>query len=288
MQPPPIFDRRLVRLHRERAAWLLPGNDFLICEAASRIAEKFDGEINGKFPLVLDLGARHGQLSEMLQGKAGIGEIIRSDLSERMLDCHPDPRLDRGEGSPAAGDPSACGLRMTITADEERLPFAAASFDLITSCLNLHWVNDIPGCLRDLHTILKPGGLLIASMFGGESLKELRQAILAAEMRASGGASPRISPFTLVKDAGRLLHHAGFALPVADSDTITVLYPDARALMHDLRAMGETNALLQRNKSFPRRTTMQAITEHYQAMFGNAEGHIPATFEIITLTGWKN
>ena len=231
-------------------------------EAARRIAAILREEIQQPFSVALDLGCRTGQLSTLLKEIPGIDYVIGSDMAERM---QPD-----------------------MVMDEEMIALAPESVNLIVSVLNLHWVNDLPGCLVQLHRILKPKGLLIASMFGGDTLKELNHAMREAEMETKGGISPHISPFALVKDAGRLLQRAGYHLPVADSDTITVMYPDATTLMHDLRMIGENNALCQRNSSFILQKTLASINQHYARLYGNEHGEIPASFEIITLTGWKD
>ena len=166
------------------------------------------------------------------------------------------------------------------------MPFAEAVFDLVISDLSLHWVNDLPGALVQIHRSLKPDGLFLAAMFGGETLKELRQVLLETDLAEEGGASPRVSPFADVRDAGDLLQRAGFALPVVDLDTITVTYADAFALMRDLRGMGETNAVVERRGGFSRRTTMMAAARLYQERFQDRQGRAPATFQILYLTAW--
>jgi SAM-dependent methyltransferase len=178
----------------------------------------------------------------------------------------------------------AAGLR--VVADEEFLPFAAGTFDLVASCLSLHWVNDLPGALIQLRHALRPDGLLLVSLLGGETLHELRAALLEAEAEVTGGAAPRVSPFADVRDAGSLLQRAGFALPVVDADTITVSYPNALALMRDLRAMGEANALAERRRGFSRRGVLLRAAARYEERFADATGRVPATFKIITLTAW--
>jgi SAM-dependent methyltransferase len=173
-----------------------------------------------------------------------------------------------------------------LVADEEYPPFADHCLDLVISCLNLHWVNDLPGTLLQLCRALKPDGLLLASFFGGETLKELRSVLMEAEEQGEGGASPRISPFADVRDGGNLLQRAGFALPVADTDILTVSYESPLKLMRDLRGMAETNCVLQRRKSFSRRETLLRAAQIYGERYGDEDGRVPATFEVITLTGW--
>ena len=154
------------------------------------------------------------------------------------------------------------------------------------SCLSLHWVNDLPGALIQVRRALKPDGLFLGAMFGGETLQELRQSLLAGEAETTGGASPRVSPFADVRDAGDLLSRAGFTMPVADIERITVSFDHPLKLMRDLRQMGENNALLGRQKGFTRKDTLKVATEHYFEHFSNEEGRILATFQIIYLTGW--
>jgi len=173
-----------------------------------------------------------------------------------------------------------------VVADEEWLPFASARLDLVLSSLSLHWVNDLPGTLIQIRRALKPDGLFLAAMLGGETLRELRHALLEADLAKEGGASPRVSPFVDVRDAGDLLQRAGFVLPVADSDTLTVTYDDPLRLMRDLRGMGETNATHERRDRFSRRATFSRAADIYRQTFAAADGRVPATFQVIYLTGW--
>ncbi len=174
----------------------------------------------------------------------------------------------------------------SVQADEEALPFAAESLNLVVSGLALHLVNDLPGVLIQIRRALKPDGLLLAALLGGATLHELRSALLLAEEEVEGGASPRVAPFADVRDLGALLQRAEFALPVADAETVTVTYADPIALMRELRAMGATNALIDRRKQPLRRATLMRAAEIYADRFGLASGRVPATFEIVTLTGW--
>lgn len=257
-----VFDRRSVRLHRERVAASLPQHDFLLREIGERLVDRLD-DVRREFPIALDLGCRHGTLAGDLAGR-GVQTLIHCDLAYGMVR-------------------RAAGLR--VVADEEALPFAAASFDLVISLLNLHWVNDLPGALLQIRRALKPDGLFLAALFGGETLKELRRSLAEAEIAAEGGLSPRVSPFADVRDAGNLLQRAGFALPVADVETLTVSYADPFALLADLRGMGETNAVLERRKTASRRATLFRAVELYEQFYGN-EGRVPATFQVVFLTAW--
>jgi NADH dehydrogenase [ubiquinone] 1 alpha subcomplex assembly factor 5 len=256
-----LFDRGAWRLHRERAAGA--GVDFLHQEIANRLIDRLD-LVNRDFPLILDLGARDGVLTRILTQRSGCKRVVAAEPSPSMIAAAPSPR---------------------VRADPELIPFRDASFDLVASCLVLHWCADLPGTLIQLRRALKPNGLLLAAMLGGSTLVELRTALFEAELAEEGGVSPRISPGTELGDAAALLQRAGFAMPVADSETITVTYADMLALMHDLRGMGETNALAARRR-FLGRATLARAGAIYAERFGDAEGRIAATFEVLFLTGW--
>lgn len=173
-----------------------------------------------------------------------------------------------------------------VTFDEEFLPVANQSLDLITCNLNLHTINDLPGALIQFRRALKPDGLFIASMFGGETLHELRQSLTHAEMELKGGVSPRVFPFADKQDMGALMQRAGFALPVVDSDILTVTYADMFKLINDLRAMGESNIIAARDKRYVGKEFFFKAAQHYQENFSDPDGRIRASFEIIFLIGW--
>ncbi|HKY95778.1 MAG TPA: methyltransferase domain-containing protein [Kiloniellales bacterium] len=234
---------------------------FLFREVAAGLAERL-GEINRRFPTALAMGARGGCLAAALAGRGGIETLIQAELS---------PVLLAGLSGPA------------VALDEEALPFGPGSLDLVVSCLGLHWVNDLPGTLAQIRYALKPDGLFLAALFGGETLAELRQAWLDAESRTRGGVSPRVAPFVEVRDAGSLLQRAGFALPVADADRIAVDWPDALALLRELRGMGEGSALAERPRHLTAPATLAAALEAYPR---RADGRIEASFEIVYLAGW--
>lgn len=259
-----VFDRRNLRRHRERAVAGFADHAFLVEEVADRIAERLD-DINRPFAHALDLGSHHGPLGRALQARRGHESLISTDLAHGFAR-------------------ESAGLR--VVADEEMLPFAPASFDLVTSALSLHWVNDLPGALLQIRAALRPDGLFLGALLGGETLRELRQAFLEAEAAIEGGVSPRVSPFADVRQAGALLQRAGFALPVADADMVTVTYSDAFALMRDLKGMGEANVHLGRRRGFTNRRTIVAAAEAYHATHALPDGRIPATFQVIYLTGW--
>jgi len=258
-----LFDRRAWRLHRERAA-RSGGADFLHVEIAERIVDRLD-DVGRKFRMALDLGSHNGALSRGLAQRQGIERVVAAEPALAFL---------------------AHTAAMPVAADPELLPFRDASFDLAVSALALHWVADLPGTLIQLRRVLRPDGLFLGAMLGGITLAELRTALLEAELIEEGGASPRVSPTADLRDAAALLQRAGFAMPVADADTITVTYPDALALMRDLRAMGETNALSARRRTPLRRSTLARAVAVYGERFGLPDGRITASFEILFLTGW--
>ncbi|MFV3076348.1 methyltransferase domain-containing protein [Niveispirillum fermenti] len=264
-----LFDRPLVRRHRDRAAAEIGRFDFLLREVAGRLAERLD-MIKRTFPRVLNLGCHGGEVEAAFGGCNGIRQMVHADLSPAMARM-----AAAGTGSPA------------VAADEEALPFAPGSFDMVVSNLSLHWVNDLPGAMIQARRALRPDGLFIAAMLGGDSLFELRRALMEAEMEVTGGMSARISPMAGLRDAAGLLQRAGFALPVADMDTLTVAYPDPFRLMRDLRGMGETNAGLSRLKRPTRRAVIIRAAERYMELFREADGTVPATFEIVFLAGWS-
>lgn len=262
--PVAIFDRLAVRRHRDRAAARLDAHDFLLCEVGERLCDRLE-DVRRRFERALDLGCHGGQLGRLLRGRGGIARLVQAELSAAML-------------------ARAGGTR--VVACEEVQPFAAHNFDLVLSCLSLHWVNDLPGALRQIRYALKPDGLFLGAMLGGRTLSELREALGGAEIACEGGLSPRLSPLTEIRDAGNLLQRAGFALAVADAEMITVRYADPLALLHDLRGMGETNAAHGRRRGFLARRTLAEALRLYRERFGGDDGRVPASFEVIFLTGW--
>jgi len=259
----PLFDRRTWRAHRERAA-RTGAVDFLHAEIADRLIDRLN-VVNREFVVALDLGSRNGALARALVRRQGTLRVVAAEPATSFLSLAPRP---------------------AVAADPELVPFRDASFDLVASVLALHWTADLPGALIQLRRALKPDGLLLAAMLGGRTLVELRTALFEAELAEEGGVSPRVSPSIELADAAALLQRAGFALPVADSETITVSYPDMLALMRDLRGMGETNALAARRRGGLRRATLGRAGAIYVERFGDAEGRITATFEVLFLTGW--
>ena len=173
-----------------------------------------------------------------------------------------------------------------LVGDEEALPFAEARFDLAVSALSLQTVNDLPGALIQIRRILKPDGLFLGCLLGGASLRELRSALAVAESELYGGISPRVAPFADVREMGGLLQRAGLALPVADSEPLTVRYRDMFALMADLRAMGATNALVARLRKPSSRKLFLRAAEIYAERFSDPDGRVRATFELVFVSGW--
>lgn len=246
---PVLFDRALLRARQARAERLGPATflrDHAIADAADRLAS-----VNRSFVDAVDLGTPGDALGEAVRGRVA---------SLTQVGIAPD------DGAP--------------------LPLPPASVDLVLSVLALQFVNDLPGVLAQVRRALRPDGLLLAAMIGGETLTELRQAFAAAEAEIEGGVSPRVSPFADVRDVGGLLQRAGFALPVVDVERLTVRYDNAFALMQDLRRMGATNLLVERRKAPTRRATLLRMAQVYGERFADADGRIRATFDIVWLLGW--
>jgi NADH dehydrogenase [ubiquinone] 1 alpha subcomplex assembly factor 5 len=258
-----IFDRAAVRHHRERAALFPADTRFLHKAVQERLLDRLN-DVRHRFARVLDLGVGDGGLAELLAEAGQTPDIVSFDPAWRFA--------GRQHGG--------------VVGEAEALPFRAQSFDLVVSALGLHWTNDLPGALLQLRHILKPDGLLLATLFGGRTLWELQEVLMQAELEVSGGAAPRVSPFADVPDCGALLQRAGLALPVVDSETLTVTYPHLFALMRDLRAMGETNAQAARQRGATTRKLFLRAAEIYAERFGDTDGRIPATFQLINLTGW--
>jgi SAM-dependent methyltransferase len=265
--PPRLFDRPLHRRRLTRAAAGFRGADFLHSRAAEDLVERLTA-IMRDFPLTVELSSRRGAFREALAASpatARIGVLVETDASAAML---------AGRG----------GARVVL--DEERLPFAEACLDLVVSTLGLHWANDVVGALIQVRRALKPDGLFLGAFLGGATLRELRQSLMAAEAEILGGAGSRVSPFADTADAASLLQRAGFALPVADVDRVSVSYEHPLRLLSDLRRMGETNALAERHPRALTRGLLGRACEIYQERFSGPDGRVPATFEIVTLTGW--
>ncbi|UZF90348.1 methyltransferase domain-containing protein [Bosea sp. NBC_00550] len=251
-----VFDRTLGRSRLRRA--LAQGYpDFLLQRAAGDLEERLSAVLR-QFAIAADLGTPLPVVGPVLAGKAG--------WFLRMAEAE-------GPGADLLGD-------------LERLPLAAGSLDLAVSLLALHGVNDLPGALIQIKRALRPDGLFMGCLLGGRTLQELRQALLEAESETTGGVSPRVAPFADLRDLGGLLQRAGFALPVVDSEAVTVRYRDAFGLFRDLRAMGWTNALVARRKAPLRRETLLRAAALYAERFADPDGRLPATFEFVWVSGW--
>ena len=264
-QPPPLFDRDLHRRRLDRAAPRFA--DFLKRRAAEDLLARI-ASVKRQFPIAVDLGARTGAFAHALAASEAAGQIdllVQADLSEAMLAKASGPRL---------------------VADETRLPLAEGGADLIVSSLALHWIDDLVGALTQIRLALRPDGLFLGALLGGATLTELRSCLLDAEIELTGGAGPRILPFLDAYDGAALMQRAGFALPVIDTDRVSVRYDGMPGLFADLRAMGETNVLADRPRSPLTVRLLARTTELYAERFGEADGRVAATFEIITLTGW--
>jgi len=260
MPHPLIFDRGLLRARRARARALDPAT-FLIERSADDLAGRLSAVLR-QFDLAVDLGTPTDAVRRRLADR--VGAIVAVDAVTAHL----------------------AGERLAVVADEEALPFRDASLDLVVSTLALQFVNDLPGTLIQIRRALKPDGLFLAALIGGDSLVELREAFAEAEADVEGGVSPRVAPFADLRDLGALLQRAGFALPVTDVDRVTVRYASPLALMHDLRRMGAANALTARRRAPLRHATFRRLLEIYAQRFSDPDGRIRATFEIVWLSGW--
>ena len=269
---PKLFDMCALRWNRQRAAASYDKFAFLKDEAVLRLVDRVD-LMNRDFDRCLDLGAHDGRLSQHLAPLGKIRTIVQSDPAAAFSDNF----LPNNIGPGAAP---------FVVHDFNNLPFADKSFDGVFSCLNFHWVDDLPSLFVKMRRLLRPDGLFLINFLGGESLHELRASLVAAEQEITGGFSPRCAPMVDIRDVGGLLGRAGLALPVADRDRLTVNYPNMFRLMKDLRGMGEQNILLARLRHPTKRAVFLRAAEIYQDKFGQENGSIPATFEVITLTGW--
>lgn len=261
-QNPIVFDRQLLRARRRRAE-RLGVSDFLIERVADEMAERLSVVLR-QFDFAVDLGTPGESVRRALAAGGKVGTIVAA--------------------SPLATSAPAGAL--AVVADEEALPFRDGALDLVVSALSLQLVNDLPGALVQIRRALRPDGLLLAALLGGETLTELRQAFAEAEAEIEDGISPRVAPFADLRELGALLQRTGFALPVTDVDRVTVRYASPLALMQDLRRMGATNVLTERRRKPLRRATLMRMLEIYGERFADADGRVRATFEIVWLSGW--
>ncbi|MEG9861794.1 MAG: methyltransferase domain-containing protein [Parvularculales bacterium] len=260
---PVIFDRILARHHRARAAKELEKYNFLERRAVHDLSERIQAT-NRHFTTALQWGGTLCSL-DATPATLKIKHLIHADSAEALLKDRP----------------------LAFTGDEEHLPIGDNGFDLIVSVLSLHKVNDVPGTLIQINRALRPDGLFLAALLGGNTLDELRHSLTAAEAEITGGASPRISPFADVRDMGSLLQRTGFSLPVVDVDHLTAHYDTMTSLMKDLRGMGEANSLTSRRRVPTRRTVLTRADDIYRDYFGLPDGRLPAQFDILYLTGWS-
>ena len=247
--PPILFDTAALRLRRQRAQRLGPAT-FLLDRVTEDMAERLSAVLR-EFPHAADIGTPGHALADAKAMR--VGDAIHHDL---------------------------------LGPSGEALEIAASSLDLAVSALALQFANDLPGVMAQVRRALRPDVLFLVALLGGETLTELRQSFAAAEAEIEGGISPRVLPFADLRDLGALLQRAGFALPVADVDRIVVRYDNAFALMQDLRRMAATNVLVQRRKSFSRRSTLLRMAQIYAERFADADGRIRATFDVVWLSGW--
>jgi SAM-dependent methyltransferase len=259
MNPPRIFDRRTYAKRRARAE-RLGVESLFVDDAAQSLFERVSA-VNRTFGRSLDLGSRRQSFARL------------------------EPLAESWVRAPLFA-PREASMDNLVAVDEECLPFADSTFDLVASVHSLHAINDLPGTLLQIRKLLAPDGLFVAALLGGTTLRELRHAFAAGENETLGGVSPRVAPFADVRDLGGLLQRAGFSLPVADIERVTVRYRQFYTLVDDLRALGETNALTERSRKPLRRATLAAAVTQYIASDSEADGRLRATFDTIYLTGW--
>jgi SAM-dependent methyltransferase len=258
-----VFDTELLLTRKLRARWsAVPGADFLMQRAAGELEERLSA-VTRPFEKAATLFCLTNSAADVLGRCGKVAETLRVEADQRFL--------TEGKG---------------LVAAPETVPFPPASIDLAVSLLSLQEMNDVPGMLIQICRALKPDGLFLGVLLGSDTLSELRESLLAAESEIYGGVSPRVAPFVDVRDAGGLLQRAGFALPVADADMVTVRYDSLFHLMRDLRAMGATNALTARARRPVSGRFFQRAAEIYAERFADADGRIRATFDFTWLSGW--
>ncbi len=264
INPQAPFDTALLRNRRTRAAAGWPGFNFLKTRVADELAERLL-DANRSFDIGLDLGAHGGEIRTPLLATGKLSTLIHADSCEAMLAHAPRP---------------------AAVMNEEHLAIGDARVDFVASALALHRLNDLPGALIQIRRALRPDGLFLGALFGGETLHELRTCLAEAEAECEGGVSPRVFPFADVRNMGGLMQRAGFALPVVDADRQLVTYETVFGLIRDLRGMGETNVLNARRRKPLRRSTLMRMAEIYTERFSAPDGRITATFQIVYASGW--
>ncbi|KAH8156525.1 hypothetical protein CIB48_g11718 [Xylaria polymorpha] len=288
-----VFNRHTKWSQKERAARDVENSrtaDYLRDEVAIRVCERLL-DIKRHYPRVLDFGANSCNIARALTREnpdpnpetpisdpiaKKIGHLLAVDSSESMLYRDADHEFNK-----------QINMTREVLASEETLPYDANTFDLVLSSLSMHWINDLPGVLAQINNVLKPDCAFIGAMFGGDTLYELRTSLQLAEQERRGGISPHVSPLADVRDVGGLLGKAGFKMLTVDVDDIIVDYPDSFALMQDLQAMGENNAVLGREMGPIQRDVLLATDAIYRELHGNEDGTLPATFRLVHMIGWK-
>lgn len=264
---PIVFDRSRLRKRRDRAVEGFDGFDFLHKRAADELVERLE-DVSRTFPLALDLSSGAGGPAAAIKGSGKAGHLVAMALSPVVA--------------------ARCGgvADTALAGDVEAMPFREDVFDLAVSLLDLHWTNDLPGALIQIRQCLKPDGLFLGALLGAGTLNELRQSLLAAEAEVTGGASARISPLPGLQDMAGLLQRAGFALPVADVDHVTVRYASAFDLLRDLKGMGERAAFAETAGRGLSPRILTRMAEIYAERFSDPDGRVRATFEMVWLSGW--
>ncbi|MFC3695471.1 methyltransferase domain-containing protein [Chenggangzhangella methanolivorans] len=256
---PRLLDRAAFAAARRRTRAAGGGPDFLTARVAEDMADRLAATLR-PFPRALDLASPGAAIADALRARPGAERVVRA-------------AFEAGDGGDLVADPQA-------------IPLAAESFDLVVSGLALQFADDLPGVFAQVRRLLRPDGLFLVALLGGDTLTELRQSFAAAEAEIDGGLSPRVMPFADVRAVGALLQRAGLALPVTDVDKVTVRYGSPIGLMQDLRAWGATNALVERNRRPLKRATLARALEVYAERFADADGRVRATFEIVWASGW--
>lgn len=264
--PPKLIDAEAHRRYRARASAGFGEVNYLKMAAVERLVDRLEG-MKGRFELALDVGAHHGELGCAAIASGKIAQVISLEPASQMANL-----------IPSALNP--------LVVDYDGAQFAPDAFDAVVSAFALHWVNDLAGLLARMRGWLKPDGLLLVALAGGASFSGLRACLAEAESRVVKGLSPRVLPMGDVRDLGALLGRAGFALPVADRDCLTITWQDPLMMMRELRLMGEGNALAGRVKHFTRREILLEAAALYQKRFGTSDGRVSAEIELITLTAW--
>jgi SAM-dependent methyltransferase len=260
--PTRLFDRSLIEARRRRARRIGPAT-FLMDRVAEDFADRL-ATVLRRFERAVDLGTPTPAIRAALAGNGAIGTMVAAALAFDDADTAP----------------------LRVVADIEALPFAAASLDLVVSAFALQTVDDLPGVLIQIRRALRPDGLFLAALLGGDTLAELRESFAIAESEIISGVSPRVVPFADLRDMGALMQRAGFALPVTDVDRVVVRYSSPLALMADLRRMGATNPLIERRRVPLRRDVLARLLEVYVERFSDPDGKVRASFDIVWLSGW--